>query len=134
MRVYSPSINLLLDLVYLLRKLYPKDYIRIYRYEYLKLVLENLRWAGREYRRTPNIIAAKAASLLYDIIMLHPLTDGNKRFAVLATGVFLLKNGYYVPRSTMFKLALLIARNEVDKGEVYKWLLRELKPLRPRKK
>ncbi len=133
MKIYSPSITLITHLVHLLKELYPSDYIRVYRHEALELVLEDLRWAGREYRRKPNIVAAKAASLLYDIIVLHPLTDGNKRLAVLATAAFLIKNGYYVPRSTMFRLALLIARNEVDKGEVYKWLLRELRPLRPRK-
>jgi len=130
MRIQYPSISLLKYLVDILRKLYPSDYIKTYRPEALEMILENMKWAGEEYRRKPNIVAAKAVSLLYDIIMLHPLTDGNKRLAVLATVVFLIKNGYYVPRTTMFRLALLIARNKVDKGEAYKWLLKELRPLR----
>ncbi len=129
MRLSYPTLKLILYLIKRLQELYPEDYIRLYRLEALELTLHNMKYVGCQYKKTRYRLAAKAASLLYDLVTLHPLTDGNKRLAVWATGAFLMKNGYYVPKSTMFKLALLIARTEIDKEETYKWLLKRLKPL-----
>lgn len=36
----------------------------------------------------------KAAAILYHLILDHHMVDGNKRFAMLTTEVFLEKNGY----------------------------------------
>lgn len=38
-------------------------------------------------------LEAKAAALLEAIVINHPFVDGNKRTAIAATGLFLLRNG-----------------------------------------
>ncbi len=73
---------------------------------------------------------AAAATLFYEIIMLHPLIDGNKRLATLMLDAFLLKNRLPRPRK-IYQAALRVAGREWSREDVYRWLLRVYRAKRP---
>ncbi len=56
-------------------------------------IIENMKWNYRV-----NGFAGTAASLSYDIIMDHPLVDGNKRLASLMLYYFIKKNDYILKK------------------------------------
>jgi death on curing protein len=62
----------------------------------------------------------KAAALLHSIANNHPLVDGNKRLAWLATVVFLDLNGVEVTVSDddAFDLVIRVAEGRADLGEI----------------
>ncbi len=62
----------------------------------------------------------KAAALLQSIAKNHPLVDGNKRLAWLATVVFLDLNGHRcaLDRPTAVQLVLDVAKGDLDVAEV----------------
>ncbi|HEX5619114.1 MAG TPA: type II toxin-antitoxin system death-on-curing family toxin [Solirubrobacteraceae bacterium] len=59
---------------------------------------------------------AKAAALLHSLARNHPLVDGNKRLAWLATYVFLAKNGIEVDPDddAAYDLVVAVAAGEID--------------------
>lgn len=62
-------------------------------------------------------IHTKAAALLHSLARNHPLVDGNKRLAWLATWVFCAKNGISIsPRTDddAYALMIAIATGELD--------------------
>lgn len=61
-------------------------------------------------------VALKAAALLHSLARNHPLVDGNKRLAWLATVVFLDLNGYEVglDDNDAFRLVMDVAAGAVD--------------------
>ena len=63
----------------------------------------------------------KAAALLHSLARHHPLVDGNKRLARLATYVFLAKNGVTLDPDddAAYDLVVAVAAGEIDDvGEV----------------
>ena len=58
----------------------------------------------------------KAAALLHSLARNHPLVDGNKRLAWLATWVFLAKNGIELdpPDDDAYGLVVSVAAGELD--------------------
>ena len=58
----------------------------------------------------------KAAALLHSLAWSHPLVDGNKRLAWLATFVFLAKNGVVLdpPDDDAYAFVVAVARGELD--------------------
>jgi death-on-curing protein len=58
----------------------------------------------------------KAAALLHSLARNHPLVDGNKRLAWLATYVFLAKNGVELDPDddAAYDLVVAVAAGEVD--------------------
>jgi death-on-curing protein len=50
--------------------------------------------AGAGRRDTYHTIPEKAAALLESLVLYHPFVDGNKRCALVATGIFLERNGW----------------------------------------
>jgi death on curing protein len=59
---------------------------------------------------------AKAGALLHSLARNHPLVDGNKRLAWLATWVFLAKNGRVLDPATdeAYDLVIAVAAGELD--------------------
>ena len=66
-----------------------------------------------EFDRYPDI-EDKAAAILYFLILDHYLLDGNKRFAMFTTEIFLNKNGcgFSINQDEYVKLAVDIATPE----------------------
>ena len=74
-------------------------------------------WGGTPTR----ICFSKAAALLHSLAGNHPLVDGNKRLAWLATYVFLAKNGVELDPDddAAYKLVIAVAAGEIDDvGEI----------------
>jgi len=66
-------------------------------------------------------LLTKAAALLHSLAGNHPLVDGNKRLAWLATYVFLAKNGVELDphNDAAYDLVIAVAAGEVDDvGEI----------------
>jgi death on curing protein len=61
-------------------------------------------------------LMTKAAALLHSLARNHPLVDGNKRLAWLATYVFLAKNGVELdpPDEDAYELVVGIAAGEIS--------------------
>jgi death-on-curing protein len=59
---------------------------------------------------------AKAAALLHSLARSHPLVDGNKRLAWLATYVFCAKNGVELDPADddAYDLVIAVAAGEID--------------------
>jgi death-on-curing protein len=64
-------------------------------------------------------LVTKAAALLHSLARNHPLVDGNKRLAWLATYVFCAKNGVELdaPDDAAFDLVVAVASGELDDVE-----------------
>src|SRR5215210_4631422 len=68
----------------------------------------------------PNLFS-KAAALLHSLARNHPLVDGNKRLAWLATYVFLAKNGAKLDPDddAAYAFVIAVAADEIDEvGEI----------------
>jgi death-on-curing protein len=65
-------------------------------------------------------IEGKAAALLHSLACNHPLVDGNRRLAWLATTVFLDLSGYRVgiDHDGAFDLVMAAAQGEIDAPEI----------------
>jgi death on curing protein len=61
-------------------------------------------------------LLAKAAALLHSLARNHPLVDGNKRLAWLATYVFLAKNDVVLdpPDDDAYELVVAVAAGDLD--------------------
>jgi death on curing protein len=61
-------------------------------------------------------VFTKAAALLHSLVRNHPLVDGNKRLAWLATYVFCAKNGIELdpPDDDAYALVMALAAGELD--------------------
>ncbi|MHB8170956.1 MAG: type II toxin-antitoxin system death-on-curing family toxin [Thermincolia bacterium] len=66
----------------------------------------------------------KAAVVTHSIIMNHPFIDGNKRTGIVAAGIFLRKNNYFLrtTQEEMVGFTFAIARGEIDWPVILKWL------------
>jgi death on curing protein len=69
-------------------------------------------------------LAAKAAALMHSLACNHPLVDGNKRLALLATAVFLRINDYVIDLTDdeAFTLTMSVAAGELDLDGIQKQL------------
>ena len=66
-------------------------------------------------------LLTKAAALLHSLARNHPLVDGNKRLAWLATYVFCAKNGVELDadKDAAYDLVIAVAAGSVDEiGEI----------------
>jgi death-on-curing protein len=66
----------------------------------------------------------KAAALMESLIRNHPFLDGNKRVALVATGLFLERNGYVLRTSNaeIYDFTMQMARSEVECESAATWL------------
>jgi death-on-curing protein len=62
----------------------------------------------------------KAAALMHSLCRNHPLVDGNKRLALLATGAFLRLNGrrFRMDQDAAFELVMAVADGSIDVPEI----------------
>jgi death on curing protein len=73
-------------------------------------------------------IEKKVAFLLYNVIVVHPFLNGNKRTAFGLAGAFLEANGYELsPRAKeAYEFLIGIASGKVSEVEVERWVARHL--------
>ena len=76
-------------------------------------------------------IVRKAAFLLYNVIVVHPFLNGNKRTAFGLAGAFLEANGYELVSKAKeaFELLIGIASGKVSEIEAEGWVARHLTDL-----
>lgn len=67
---------------------------------------------------------SKGAAFLDSLIRNHPFSDGNKRTAIAATGLFLQINGYslQVKNDELVRFTLICAQSQVNFEEISIWL------------
>jgi death-on-curing protein len=83
-------------------------------------------------RDTYRTLPEKAAALLESLVLYHPFVDGNKRTALVATGIFLENNGHtlvFRPAAADNFLRRLAARS-LPFTEVARWVEAHCVPLR----
>jgi death-on-curing protein len=68
-------------------------------------------------------LAAKAAALMYLLVMNHPFVDGNKRVGAAASELFVLVNDSQLEATDeeFEKIALAVARGEVEADALAIW-------------
>ena len=68
----------------------------------------------------------KAAALMHSIVKNHPFVDGNKRTAITAASLFLLRNNYTltVSNKELEKFTIKITGQNVEVQEISNWLKR----------
>ena len=76
-------------------------------------------------------IVKKAAFLLYNVIVIHPFLNGNKRTAYALVELFLKSNGYEVSPETKdaYQFLIGVASGKVSEDEVEGWIARHLTEL-----
>ena len=93
----------------------------------LEYLLDTVRDIG-EGNETRQALVKKAAFLLYNLILLHPFINGNKRTAVELVRLFLQVNGLElrVNEDDAYAFAIDIASRRALKGDVEAWIARNL--------
>lgn len=68
-------------------------------------------------------ICELAAAYLYGIARNHPFTDGNKRTAIVAAGVFLLLNGHEVTADNgmVYQFVMDVAAGAISEASAAAW-------------
>jgi len=138
-RISYPTVRTFERAVEKLRREYPEDSINWKGggREQVTQAIAAAKWAFQLSRGKP-CYARKltaGAALFYEIAMLHPLIDGNKRLAVVMLAAFLVKNRLPRPRpGSLYRVVLRVVSGEWSQEEVYQWLLRVYKAKRARRK
>ncbi|MCE4604698.1 MAG: Fic family protein [Aeropyrum sp.] len=132
-----PKLQFVERVVAKLRELYPRDPIgwKGGGREQVEQALEAARWAFHFTKDKPCYARklAAAAALFTEIILLHPLTDGNKRLATLMLWIFLRVNRLPRPRR-IAGAVIRVAGGEWGQEEVYQWLTKVYKAWRARRR
>ena len=97
----------------------------------LEYLLETVKDVGERLDRK-RAITKKAAFLLYNIIVLHPFVNGNKRTAYELVRVFLQSNGYDIVASSKdeYQFLLDVASGRGSATDVERWIARNLAEVR----
>ncbi|MDH3976704.1 MAG: type II toxin-antitoxin system death-on-curing family toxin [Deltaproteobacteria bacterium] len=68
-------------------------------------------------------IFTKAAALMHGMIKNHPFVDGNKRTAITASSLFLLRKGYKLETSNdeLHSFTLKVASENISIEEITRW-------------
>ena len=74
-------------------------------------------------------LLTKAASLMHSLIKNHPFIDGNKRTAITAASIFLIRNGHAITASNaeLERFTLKVAAEYVELDEIVGWFDRHTK-------
>jgi death-on-curing family protein len=122
-KIYIPSTRIFYKAINILKKMYPTDDFTVMNSSVFKTISEHVRWELGEHGFIYSV-----AKLFYDIIMDHPLVDGNKRLAVLVTNAYIERNGYYLlNKNELYELAISVASGRRSVEGVYNWLRRNLR-------
>jgi len=128
-RISYPTVRTFERAVEKLRREYPEDSIdwKGGGREQVMQAIAAARWAFQLSRGKlcyARKIAA-GADLFYEVAMLHPLIDGNKRLAVVMLAGFLVMNRLPRPRpGSLYRAVLRVVGGEWSQEDVYRWLLR----------
>ena len=93
----------------------------------LEYLLDTVRDIGERLPRRQAIIK-KVAFLLYNVIIVHPFLNGNKRTAFGLMEAFIESNGYKVLVDTVegFEFLVGVAAGRISESEVEDWIARHL--------
>ena len=93
--------------------------------------MDTVRDVGERLPRRQAIVK-KAGFLLYNIIIVHPFLNGNKRTAFGLMELFLESNGYEVSSRVeeVYGFLLGVAAGKVPESEVEEWIARHLAELK----
>lgn len=96
----------------------------------LEYLLDTVKDVGERLNRK-QALAKKAAFLLYNIIVLHPFVNGNKRTAYELVKLFLRLNGYEinVNPGEAYQFLLDVASGKVSASDVDRWVAMNLTEL-----
>jgi death-on-curing protein len=69
------------------------------------------------------MLSDKAAALMHSLIFNHPFIDGNKRTAITAAAMFLLRNGYRltVDYTELERFTLLVVNDRLTVVDISAW-------------
>ena len=97
----------------------------------LEYLLDTVRDVGERLERK-RAITKKAAFLLYNIVVLHPFVNGNKRTAYELVRLFLQANGYDIDASPHdeYKFLLDVASGKAAAADVERWIATNLAEVR----
>ena len=97
----------------------------------LEFLLDAVKDIGERLPRKQAMVK-KVAFLLYNIVIIHPFLNGNKRTAFGLAGAFLEANGYELVSGLedAYELLLGVASGRVSETEVEGWVARHLSELR----
>lgn len=75
-------------------------------------------------------IFSKAAALMHSIIKNHPFVDGNKRTAITAASLFLIRSGFQIKASNkeLERFTLKAASTKIELEEIAGWFRKHSKP------
>ena len=138
-RVFYPTTRTFERAVEKLRLEYPEDRIEWKGggREQVMQAVAAARWAFQSSRGRPCYARklAAGAALFYEIAMLHPLIDGNKRLSVVMLAAFLVKNRLPGPKpGSLYRAALKVVGGEWTREDVRRWLQRVYKARITRKR
>ena len=96
----------------------------------LEYLLDTVKDVGERLHRK-QALAKKAAFLLYNIIVLHPFVNGNKRTGYELVKLFLRLNGYEIDANPgdVYQFLLDVASGKVSASDVDKWVTMNLTEL-----
>jgi death-on-curing protein len=96
----------------------------------LDYLLDTVKDVGERLPRKQAIVK-KAAFLLYNVIVIHPFLNGNKRTAYEVAKLFLASNGYTITVGTpeAYRFLLGVASGKISENEVETWVARHLAEL-----
>jgi len=124
--IHYPTLDVLFYAVERLRRAYPEDHIHVAVRGALEGAVSAARFAVAFTRgscREKKIVAA--ATLFYEIIARHPLSDGNKRLAATMLAAFMRKNSLRAPRpGSVWRAAVRVAAGGWGPEDVKRWLQR----------
>ncbi len=72
-----------------------------------------------------NGLIYKAAYLISKTIELHPMTDGNKRVAILLAELFLRMNGKRITATSdeIYEKMIALAKHDIKENDIRNWLV-----------
>jgi death-on-curing protein len=96
----------------------------------LEYLLDTVKDVGERFHRR-QALAKKAAFLLYNIIVLHPFVNANKRTAYELVKLFLRLNGYEIHANPgeAYQFLLDVASGKVSASDVDRWVAMNLTEL-----
>ena len=93
----------------------------------LEYLLDTVKDVGERYPKRQAIVK-KAAFLLYNVITIHPLVNGNKRTAFELVRLFLRGNGFSLSAEVKesYRFLLEIASGKLSETDVESWVASHL--------
>ncbi|UXD22868.1 hypothetical protein IPA_09080 [Ignicoccus pacificus DSM 13166] len=129
--VYLPTVNDLKTSIEIIKE-HTEDPVELMSEEKLEQVVESAHFLAsllqREGIGEDEMVLLVAAKMFYEIILLHPLTDGNKRFATLVYLTMLKVNNllfefHELIGEMVLEIAVRLASNPRDWNDVSKYFI-----------